>query len=58
MSEKPAAVVLIREFPGIVSDPDELDIVRGSAQIQTNLKSDKPGRMETRPGFVEVEFEE
>lgn len=57
MADKPAAVVLIQEFPGLSSDPDELDIARGAAQVQTNLKSDKPGRLEARPGFLEVEFE-
>lgn len=58
MADRPAAVVVIQDFPGLVSDPDELDVTRGSAQIQTNLTSDRPGRMDIRPGYLQVEFEE
>lgn len=58
MADRPASVVLIQEFPGLVSDPDELDVMRGSSQVQTNLTSDRPGRLDIRPGYLQVEFEE
>ncbi len=57
MADRPAAVVLITQFPGLVSDTDELDVLRGSAQVQTNLTSDRPGRLDIRGGFLQVEFE-
>lgn len=57
MADKPRQVVLIQQFPGINDLVDELDFRPGSAQIQTNLQSEDPGKLEVRPGYTEVEFE-
>jgi hypothetical protein len=57
MADRPRAVVIIQQFPGLVDSVDEFDTSPGAAQIQTNLQSQDLGILEVRPGYLEVEFE-
>jgi hypothetical protein len=58
MSEKAKDGVVLRDFPGLATQPDALDVNPGAAVIQTNLQSDADGQLRTRSGVKQVTFEE
>ena len=56
MAEQERAEVRMRDFPGLVLESDSNDLAPGAADIQTNLTSDEPGVLQSRPGLGLVEF--
>ena len=57
MAEKEIAQVLIRDWPGLVTQADRQDLAPGAGQIQVNLQSDRPGEMRVRRGLTLVQFD-
>lgn len=51
-------VVDARDFPGMMTNVDPLDIPEGAARVQVNLTSDRPGELAVRPGAKQVAFED
>lgn len=58
MSQKAKDGVVIRDFPGLATRPDSLDVPAGGAVFQENLQSHAEGELVTRPGVRQVTFEE
>lgn len=58
MPQKPKDSAEIRDFPGLATQPDSLDVPQGAAVVQTNLQSSAQGTLESRPGARPVTFEE
>lgn len=53
-----AAEQQVRDFAGLADSIDDWDIGASAATILTNLQVSRTGTMESRPGWVVVEFEE
>jgi hypothetical protein len=49
---------VLRDFPGLASRPDALDLPPGGAILQENLQSHAEGELSTRPGTRQITFEE
>lgn len=58
MAQKPKDSVVLRDFPGLASRPDALDLPPGAGVIQENLQSHREGELRSRPGAKQVTFEE
>lgn len=58
MSQKAKDGVVIRDFPGLATRPDSLDVPPGGAVLQENLLSHAEGELTTRAGVKQVTFEE
>lgn len=56
-TKRPRGQVAIRDFPGLMTNVDPLDIPDGSAREQSNLVSSKPGELRVRPGATLVTFD-
>jgi hypothetical protein len=52
----PQAVV-IRDFPGLLTNADPNDLPAGAAREQVNCRSERPGELQVRRGYVVVRFE-
>lgn len=50
--------VQLATFPGLKTNIDALDIEPGAAQIQQNITSLKPGQLDVRKGFRDVNWED
>jgi hypothetical protein len=50
--------VVIRDFAGLVTNGDPLDIEPGAAQRQVNASAERPGELRPRMGYARVKFEE
>lgn len=57
MSQQSRQTVTMRDFPGLLSEIDPLDLSSGGARIQTNLQC-APGSMEVRGGIKNLQFED
>lgn len=58
MSQKAKDGVVIRDFPGLATRPDSIDLPPGGAVLQENLQSHAEGELTTRPGVRQATFEE
>lgn len=52
----PDSEVKIRDFAGLMSYPDPNDIPAGSATVQMNIVSLRPGEIRVRGGYKIVKF--
>lgn len=50
--------VVMRDFPGLATNIDPHDLTPGSAQVQVNVTSNRPGELRTREGWRRVKFDE
>lgn len=58
MSQKAKDGVIMKDFPGLATRPDSLDVPPGGAVLQENLQSHAEGELTTRAGVRQVTFEE
>jgi hypothetical protein len=58
VAEKPKSSVVMRDFPGLITNLDPDDLPPGSAQVQVNVTSSRPAVLEPRPGYRVVIFED
>jgi hypothetical protein len=58
MSDKPDTRTEARDFMGVFSFPDSLDLSPGTAREQVNVRSNRAGKLVTRDGYREVTFED
>ena len=58
MADRPQAREEARDFAGMISNVDPLDLPPGAATEQVNLQCVKLGQMETRAGYLVVRFDE
>lgn len=58
MGQQAKQSVLIRQFPGLATKADSLDIPPGAAIVQQNMQSSNEGSLRSRPGVQPVIFEE
>lgn len=58
MPETPKSKVKIRDFPGLATELDSLDLAPGTAVRQTNVTSQIQGLLKVRPGMQRAEFED
>lgn len=58
MPEQSKAAVNINDFPGLKLDTDEFQIPPGHSPLQKNMTSEDLGRLQSRSGFIPVEFED
>lgn len=56
--QKPIARVQMRDFAGLVTNIDPSDVRPGTAREQVNVMSARPAMLETRPGFLPVQYED
>lgn len=54
----PDDIVLIRDFPGLVTNADPNDLPEGAAKVQTNVTATIFGELRARGGYRAVKFEE
>lgn len=57
MPELPKAAVAIDDFIGLQLEVDEFQLQPGATHKQTNFISDDLGAMQTRMGYVPLDFE-
>lgn len=57
MGMEPRSEVTIKDFPGLITDADDLDVPPGAADEQVNITSLKVGELSVRAGLREVTFE-
>lgn len=50
--------VTIRDFAGLVTNGDPLDVEPGAAKIQVNVNAERPGELRPRMGYARIKFEE
>lgn len=53
----PESRVVIRDFPGFVSNVDPDSLPPGVARRQVNATSWRPGELRVRPGYSVVQFD-
>lgn len=58
MGQPARQAVEIRDFPGLATEPDALDIPPGAAIVQSNMQCVREGQLSSRPGLRPVSFEE
>jgi hypothetical protein len=51
------AQVEMRDFGGLASYPDPHDVNPGTARVQVNAGSVRPGELRVRSGFKRVQFD-
>jgi len=56
-AKTPEGSVVMRDFPGLSTKSDALDLTPGAARVQVNLMSTVPGELTVRQGLREVRFE-
>lgn len=47
-----------KDFPGLATRADPDDLADGAGRDQVNVSSHRPGELRTRPGYLQVTFEE
>ena len=57
MGQKAEAQVVLKDFPGLVTKADPLDLPPGAAKDQRNAISTVPGELNVRPGVRQLQFE-
>lgn len=55
--DKPKAASDAADFGGLILVLDAHDLPAGTAQVQVNMKSDEQGRLTTRWGMLQVQFD-
>ena len=58
MGQEARVNVEIREFPGLLTDPDQGDIPPGASEEQVNVASSSAGDLTSRGGLRRVLFED
>jgi hypothetical protein len=60
MKPEPKSVAVIADWPGLYtnSGPSNGGRPAGTAEIQENLQSTRPGELATRPGLQPVRFDD
>ena len=60
MTPQPKAVAAITDWPGLYtnSGPSSGGRPPGTAEVQQNLQSTRPGELSTRPGLQPVRFDD
>jgi hypothetical protein len=57
MGQEAKQAVESRDFPGLVTNADQHDLVAGAGGNQVNISSVVPGELLVRLGYVRVQFE-
>jgi hypothetical protein len=57
MADKPESQVILRDFGGLATKADRLDLPPGTAADQKNVMSTVPGKLDVRPGLRQVKFQ-
>lgn len=57
-TNEPEAKIRISDFPGLIVDGSEEDIPAGASPKQINAMSDIVGKLRSRWGLAEIQFEE
>jgi hypothetical protein len=57
MAELARQAVEVDDFPGMVTNMDDMDLPKGAASAQVNACSQKPGVLTVRLGYLKVAFE-
>ncbi len=55
--ETPKASVMLKDFPGFMSNMDPRDIPEGAAEVQVNATCVVQGELQVRLGYLPVKFE-
>jgi hypothetical protein len=55
--DESAPKVVVRDFPGLLTDADPNDLPPGAAREQVNCASERPGELRARRGYKVVRFE-
>lgn len=58
MGQPEKTKVVIRDFAGLVTNGDPLDIEVGAAKRQVNAIAERPGELRPRMGYSRVKFED
>jgi hypothetical protein len=58
VDDKPKDALIVRDFPGINTNVDAMDLPAGAARIQVNMASYRPALLILRPGLRQLQFEE
>jgi hypothetical protein len=57
MSMKPEAQIVLKDFGGLATKADRMDLPPGTGADQKNVMSTVPGQLNVRPGIRQVRFE-
>lgn len=57
MSQPAKVVLVLDDFPGLLTHADPRDLPPGAAREQTNVTSAEPGQLTVRAGLRELKFE-
>jgi hypothetical protein len=55
--EKPESQVVLKDFAGLTTKADKMDLPPGTAADQLNAMSTVPGQLNVRPGLRQVKFQ-
>lgn len=58
MNQYPKQWIDIGDFPGLVTNADGGGVPPGAAEEQINLMSNRVGELTSRPGLIQVTFED
>jgi hypothetical protein len=57
MAQKPEAQIVLKDFGGLATKADRMDLPPGTGADQRNAMSTVPGQLNVRPGIRQVKFQ-
>jgi hypothetical protein len=56
--KRPVDRVAIRDFAGLATDSDPHDLPPGASREQVNVSAHRPGELQVRGGYRELQFQD
>jgi hypothetical protein len=57
MGQQARTRLVLKDFPGLVTDADPHDVPKGAAREQLNVAAERPGELKPRLGYRLLRFD-